>query len=88
MVRTRSRAGSPAPASTGSPKGTWCLASRACPACSVLDGGDHSILVGRVRHTHVDEYRTPLVHYDRTFTRPASVLDVPDPLATFHLADW
>ena len=60
----------------------------ACALHTLHDGGDHSILVGRVLDTHVDDDRTPLVYYDRTFTHPATALDVPDPLLSLHLAEW
>ncbi|MGY1577771.1 flavin reductase family protein [Streptomyces sp. MN13] len=42
----------------------------ACRLHDVLDGGDHSILVGRVEATHTGP-RTPLLHYDRSWCRPA-----------------
>jgi flavin reductase (DIM6/NTAB) family NADH-FMN oxidoreductase RutF len=44
----------------------------ACSVHDVLDGGDHTILVGRVRHTHAAG-RQALVYWDRTFCRPAAV---------------
>lgn len=42
----------------------------ACILHSVLDGGDHSILVGRVEHTFASP-RAPLIYCGRTYTRPA-----------------
>jgi flavin reductase ActVB len=44
----------------------------ACAMHKVLDGGDHSILVGRVEATYTGK-RTPLVYCDRSFTRPVPV---------------
>ncbi|GAB2937528.1 flavin reductase family protein [Streptomyces heilongjiangensis] len=41
----------------------------ACAAHAVLDGGDHSILVGRVEAVYVGD-QEPLVYHNRTFTRP------------------
>jgi len=41
----------------------------ACSLHEVLDGGDHSILVGRVEDVFVGE-GGPLVYCDRTFARP------------------
>ncbi|MEU6253633.1 flavin reductase family protein [Streptomyces sp. NPDC047043] len=76
------------PCELGLPGSPDACARVACALHDVLDGGDHSILVGRVLDTHVDDDRTPLLYYDRTFTHPASALDVPDPLASLHLADW
>ncbi|MFI1355905.1 flavin reductase family protein [Streptomyces sp. NPDC020898] len=76
------------PCELGLPGSPHACARVACALHSVEDGGDHSILVGRVLTTHVDDDRTPLVYYDRTFTHPASALDVPEPLMTLHLADW
>ncbi|MEU2228338.1 flavin reductase family protein [Streptomyces sp. NPDC018347] len=42
----------------------------ACALHDVLDGGDHSILVGRVQQVSVGG-ADPLVYYNRLFTRPA-----------------
>ncbi|MGQ4389056.1 flavin reductase family protein [Streptomyces sp. SAS_270] len=42
----------------------------ACRVHEVLDGGDHSILVGHVEATHTGP-RTPLLYCDRTFDYPA-----------------
>jgi flavin reductase (DIM6/NTAB) family NADH-FMN oxidoreductase RutF len=41
----------------------------ACATHDILDGGDHSILVGRVEETHTGS-RVPLVYSDRVFGRP------------------
>lgn len=41
----------------------------ACTKHSVLDGGDHSIIVGLVESTHVSD-RVPLSYCDRAFARP------------------
>lgn len=76
------------PCELGLPGAPGACARVACALHAVLDGGDHSILVGRVLETHVDDDRTPLVHYDRTFTHPASALGTVDPLLSLHLADW
>jgi flavin reductase ActVB len=40
-----------------------------CRRHAVLDGGDHSILVGRVVDVSVEQ-RTPLVYWDRRFASP------------------
>ncbi|MEU6402552.1 flavin reductase family protein [Streptomyces sp. NPDC046985] len=76
------------PCELGLPGSPGACARLACALHAVLDGGDHSILVGRVLDTHADDDRTPLVYYGRTFTHPASALDLPDPLLSLHLADW
>lgn len=60
----------------------------ACSVHSVVDAGDHSILVGRVEETHVGD-RTPLVHYNRSFSRPAPVRTPEEQrMNALHLADW
>ncbi|MCX3062910.1 flavin reductase family protein [Streptomyces beihaiensis] len=76
------------PCEQGLPGLPGACARVACALHAVLDGGDHSILVGRVLDSHVDDYRTPLLYHDRTFTHPASALDLPDPLLSLHMADW
>ncbi|MEU6667466.1 flavin reductase family protein [Streptomyces sp. NPDC046727] len=43
----------------------------ACTLHDVVDGGDHSILIGRVEATHTGD-RAPLVYSDRSFGRPVS----------------
>ncbi|WP_329562773.1 flavin reductase family protein [Kitasatospora sp. NBC_01266] len=44
----------------------------ACTLDRVIDGGDHSILLGRVESTHVGG-QDPLLYCDRAFARPAQV---------------
>jgi flavin reductase ActVB len=58
----------------------------ACAAADLLDGGDHSILVGRVDHAPVAGGR-PLVYFDRDFRRlhPIAGLDVSDRPAFLRL---
>ncbi|MET7766699.1 flavin reductase family protein [Streptomyces sp. NPDC005336] len=46
------------------------VARLACTVHAVLDGGDHSILVGRVEQSVVSP-RVPLIYCGRFFTRPA-----------------
>jgi flavin reductase ActVB len=46
-----------------------------CDKHAVLDGGDHSILLGRVDATSVLD-RTPLIYHNRSFTRPQPKLSV------------
>lgn len=43
----------------------------ACALHTVLDGGDHTILVGRVEAAHVGR-RAPLVYADRSFVHPTT----------------
>lgn len=63
-------AGDMTPSELGIP-GLPIAASRlVCVTHSVLDGGDHSILVGRVHSASVQE-RTPLLYCNRRFTSPA-----------------
>ncbi|MQY27471.1 flavin reductase family protein [Nocardia aurantia] len=45
------------------------VARVACAMFQVVDGGDHSILIGRVVATYVAD-RTPLVYVDRGFALP------------------
>ncbi|MEV8309812.1 flavin reductase family protein [Streptomyces flavidovirens] len=60
----------------------------ACSMHSVLDGGDHSILVGRVRESYVS-HRIPLVYYDCSFTHPVPGEPAADrQLSALHLVDW
>lgn len=42
----------------------------ACSMHRILDGGDHSILIGRVETARVSD-RTPLVYVNRSFAEPA-----------------
>jgi flavin reductase ActVB len=44
----------------------------ACTVHDILDGGDHSILVGRVEEAYTGSL-PPLVHCDRSFAHPAPV---------------
>lgn len=50
-----------------------------CALHQVYDGGDHSILIGRVEHAHVGDV-APLVYWDRGFVRPVG-LDESESLA-------
>jgi flavin reductase ActVB len=38
-----------------------------CSLHARYDGGDHTILVGRVEHTHLDETQEPAVYFRRNF---------------------
>jgi flavin reductase ActVB len=58
------------PCELGLPGLSGALARIACSVHDILDGGDHSIIVGRVEAMHVNG-GTPLVYCDRSFTRPA-----------------
>lgn len=40
-----------------------------CAVHEIADGGDHSILIGRVVRVHASE-QDPLIYHRRTFTRP------------------
>ncbi len=42
----------------------------ACSLRTLIDSGDHSILIGEVQATHVGPH-TPLVYVDRTYAYPA-----------------
>ncbi|MER7775507.1 flavin reductase family protein [Streptomyces sp. NPDC096191] len=44
----------------------------ACTMHDILDGGDHTILVGRAEATYVGEERIPLIYSDRAFARPVT----------------
>lgn len=46
----------------------------ACGMHAVMDGGDHSILVGRVVSTHLGT-GVPLLYSDRSFARPTARCD-------------
>lgn len=52
----------------------------ACAKQDVLDGGDHSILIGRVEATQVGA-GTPLVYCGRAFLRPTALPAPPLPPA-------
>ena len=62
-------AGDMEPCELGLPGLPDALVRVACSMHGILDGGDHSILVGRVEATHVS-HRTPLVYCDRSFAAP------------------
>ncbi|AEV83075.1 flavin reductase [Actinoplanes sp. SE50] len=65
----RFAAGDMRPYELGLPGLPGAAARAACALDSVLEGGDHSILVGRVLAVTVAE-PAPLVHCDRAFARP------------------
>jgi flavin reductase ActVB len=64
------------------------LTRLACSAAGLLDGGDHSILIGRVEHAPVAG-GAPLVHFDRGFRGlrplPTSTYQLPRPALSFSL---
>jgi flavin reductase (DIM6/NTAB) family NADH-FMN oxidoreductase RutF len=68
----RFEAGDAAPLELGLPGIPEAAARVACSLHNVFDGGDHSILVGRVEAAHVGE-QAPLMYCDRTFMRPMDV---------------
>ncbi|MEV7023726.1 flavin reductase family protein [Kitasatospora sp. NPDC093558] len=68
----RFEAGGVEPLELGLPGIPEAAARVACSLHQVLDGGDHSILVGRVEAAHVGD-QTPLVYCDRSFLRPVAV---------------
>ncbi|GAA5211721.1 flavin reductase family protein [Streptomyces thinghirensis] len=59
------------PCESGLPGLPDATARLACRLHDVLDGGDHSILIGRVEAVSVGGAE-PLVYYNRLFTRPGS----------------
>jgi len=65
-------AGDTTPLELGMPGIRDAAARVACSTQSVLDGGDHSILIGRVEAAHVGG-EDPLVYCDRAFRRAAGV---------------
>jgi flavin reductase (DIM6/NTAB) family NADH-FMN oxidoreductase RutF len=67
----RFEAGDMTPCELGLPGLPGAAARVACTMHAVLDGGDHSILVGRVEETHVGD-PSPLVYVDRSFARPSA----------------
>ncbi|MER6569708.1 flavin reductase family protein [Streptomyces sp. NPDC001093] len=73
----------------GLPGSHGACARVACTMHSIVDAGDHSILIGRVVDTYADD-RTPLVYYDRTFAcpAPATAAGAEEPVKILHLADW
>ncbi|MFD0384010.1 flavin reductase family protein [Streptomyces stramineus] len=58
------------PCELGLPGLPGASARLACATHDILDGGDHSILVGRAEVAYAGE-REPLVYYNRSFNRPA-----------------
>jgi flavin reductase (DIM6/NTAB) family NADH-FMN oxidoreductase RutF len=71
----RFAAGDTVPCEEGLPGLPGAAARLACARHAVLDGGDHSILVGRVERTFTGG-ADPLVHWDRAFARPTTALPV------------
>jgi flavin reductase (DIM6/NTAB) family NADH-FMN oxidoreductase RutF len=66
----RFEAGDTQPLEWGLPGVPHAAARVACTLHEVFDGGDHSILVGRVEAVHVGRPE-PLMYCDRMFVRPA-----------------
>jgi flavin reductase (DIM6/NTAB) family NADH-FMN oxidoreductase RutF len=54
--------------STGSPIINGALAAIECYVWRVYDGGDHSIILGKVVDSRTARRRRPLVYYDRQYT--------------------
>lgn len=69
-ARDKFAAAAMVPCELGLPGLVDATARLACTTHEVLDGGDHSILVGRVAAAYEGK-RDPLVYVDRGFTRPA-----------------
>ncbi|WP_018681259.1 flavin reductase family protein [Actinokineospora enzanensis] len=65
----RFHAGDMVPCELGLPGHPDAALRLACTRYDMLDGGDHSILVGRVEALHVAAH-PPLVYCDRSFTQP------------------
>jgi flavin reductase (DIM6/NTAB) family NADH-FMN oxidoreductase RutF len=58
------------PLQTGLPRLTCTLAAFDCVVHDVFDGGDHEIVIGRVREVHVDEDgQAPLLHWRGGYMR-------------------
>jgi flavin reductase ActVB len=68
-------AGLTVPCELGLPGLSDALVRLVCGRHAVLDGGDHSILLGRVDATSVQD-RTPLIYHNRSFTRPQPKVSV------------
>jgi len=66
----RFAAGDAVPLELGLPGIPEAAARVACRMHDVIDGGDHSILIGRVLHCFSAAERDALVYVDRAFTRP------------------
>jgi 3-hydroxy-9,10-secoandrosta-1,3,5(10)-triene-9,17-dione monooxygenase reductase component len=61
------------PLGTGLPRLTGTLAAFECVVHDVFDGGDHEIVIGRVRHVHVeDDGQPPLLHWRGGYVRLVS----------------
>ncbi|MFD9128108.1 flavin reductase family protein [Kitasatospora sp. NPDC059571] len=69
----RFAAGDTAPLELGLPGVPGAAVRIACTMHAVLDGGDHSILVGRVLHCASADGREPLLYVNRGFGRPAGL---------------
>jgi len=55
---------------TGLPRLTGTLAAFDCVVHEVVTGGDHEIVIGRVRHVHVeDDAEPPLLHWRGGYVR-------------------
>ncbi|MFZ0385084.1 MAG: flavin reductase family protein [Solirubrobacteraceae bacterium] len=58
------------PLQTGLPRLTGTLAAFDCVVHDAFDGGDHEIVIGRVREVHVeDDTRPPLLHWRGGYVR-------------------
>ena len=61
------------PLETGLPRLTGTLAAFECVVHDVFDGGDHEIVIGRVRHVQVeDDGQPPLPHWRGGYVRLVS----------------
>jgi len=65
----RFAAGDMTPAELGLPGLPGAAARLGCAVHAVHEGGDHSILIGRVLSVHIGQ-ETPLAYLDRGFVRP------------------
>lgn len=52
---------------TGSPLLTGCMANLDCQIGATHDGGDHTIIIGRVLATRVDDAKRPLLYFKRKY---------------------
>lgn len=68
----RFESGDAVPLELGLPGIPEAAARVACSLHQVVDGGDHSILIGRVEAAYASE-GAPLVYCDRSFQRPVAV---------------
>ncbi|WP_040699232.1 flavin reductase family protein [Nocardia vinacea] len=71
----RFAAGDMRPCELGLPGLSDAAARLACELVNVVDGGDHSILTGRVHSTYVSN-RMPLVYWNRLFNQPTPVTEM------------